>query len=31
MKEGVAKLFERLIALAEPAPRAEREGQRRLA
>lgn len=31
MKEGVAKLFERLIGLTEPALRAERESQRRLA
>jgi len=31
MKEGVAKLFERLIGLAEAALSAEREGQRRLA
>jgi hypothetical protein len=31
MKEGVAQLFERLIGLAEPALRAERESQRRLA
>jgi Glycosyltransferase Maf N-terminal domain/6-hydroxymethylpterin diphosphokinase MptE-like len=31
MKEGVAQLFERLIGLAEPALRAERERQRRLA
>jgi hypothetical protein len=31
MKEGVAKLFERLIGLTEPTLRAERESQRRLA
>jgi hypothetical protein len=31
MREGVAKLFERLIALAEPALGAARESQRRFA